>query len=164
METDNRPVAVVLGAAVWPGGEASPTLRRRAEEGARLWLEGRVRLVVACGGVGRHGPAEAEVIRAICVGLGVPDAAVLIEAQSTTTEENLLYARPLLEAAEARGIVIVTDRYHLPRAHLVARRMGLRSAGAWPRVPGPVTGRRVWLWLRECGAYLGYALRGTGRD
>lgn len=163
-DADERPVAVVLGAAVWPGGVASPTLRRRAEEAARLWLEGQVRLVVGCGGVGRHGPSEAEVIQAICVGLGVPAAAVLVESRSTTTEQNLMYARPLLTAAGGGRIVIVTDRYHLPRARLVARRLGLDAGGAWPHVPGPLTARRVWLWLREGGAYLGYAVQGRGRD
>ncbi|MEN9061858.1 ElyC/SanA/YdcF family protein [Ponticoccus litoralis] len=70
---------------------------------------------------------------------------------------------PLLTAAGAGRIVIVTDRYHLPRARLVARRMGLDATGAWPRVPGPVTARRAWLWLREGGAYLGYAVQGRGR-
>ncbi|WP_430523051.1 hypothetical protein [Ponticoccus litoralis] len=41
--------------------------------------------------------------------------------------------------------------------------MGLDATGAWPRVPGPVTARRAWLWLREGGAYLGYAVQGRGR-
>lgn len=163
MAQDERPVAVVLGAAVWAGGQPSPTLRRRAEAGARLWLEGRVRLVLACGGVGRHGPSEAEVIRDLCVAMGVPAEAVLLEAASTTTEENLRYALPLLETSGARRVVIVTDRFHLPRARMVARRMGLTAEGAYPPVPGPVTARRVWLWLREVGAYAGYAVRGKGR-
>ena len=66
---DMRPVALVLGAAVWPGGRPSPTLRRRALKAAALWHEGQVRAIIGCGGVGRHPPSEAEVIRALCLGL-----------------------------------------------------------------------------------------------
>lgn len=162
-DRDDRPVALVLGAAVWAGGQASPSLRRRAEAGARLWLEGHVRAIVACGGKGRHPPSEAEVIGAICVAMGVPDAAVLREDRSATTEENLRFALPFLRRLGADRVVIVTDRFHVPRALLVARRLGLSATGESPRVPGPPTLCRVGLWLREILAFAGYALSGKGR-
>jgi uncharacterized SAM-binding protein YcdF (DUF218 family) len=164
METgDDRPVAVVLGAAVWAGGRPSPTLQRRAEAAARLWLAGRVRLILACGGQGRHAPSEAAVIRQICEALGVPGEAVLLEARSTTTEENFRFALPLLRAADAAAVIVVTDGYHQPRARLVARRMGLRAGSVSPPVPRPLTAQQVRLWLREAVALLGYALSGKGR-
>lgn len=160
---DDRPVALVLGAAVWAGGQASPSLRRRAEKGAELWLDGHVRAIVACGGEGRHPPSEAEMIRRICIGRGVPDAAILCEDRSTTTEENLRFALPFLRRLGTDRVVVVTDRFHLPRSGLVARRLGLSATGASPDVPGPLTLRRVGLWLREILAFAGYALSGKGR-
>mgnify|MGYP005990523449 FL=1 len=103
------PVALVLGAAVWPGGAPSPALRRRALAGAGLWLSGRVRAVMGCGGMGRHGPAEADVIAQLCREAGVPDHALLREDRSRSTLENILFARPLLASLDARSVIIVSD-------------------------------------------------------
>ncbi|NUB44384.1 YdcF family protein [Fertoebacter nigrum] len=128
MSTNGPGVVIVLGAAVWPGGQASPTLRRRAEHGARVFLQSGAALLITTGGTGRHPPAEALVAAAICRRQGVPAAAILCEDQSTTTLDNLRFATPLVPPG-AR-ITIVTDYYHIPRALLTARMLGLRARGA----------------------------------
>lgn len=162
---EGRRVALVLGAAVWPGGRPSPTLERRARHAAALWQAGEVGAIVASGGLGRHGPSEAEVIAALCHAGGVPEAALVLEARSTSTEENLRFSLPLLRAMGAREVVIVTDGFHAPRARLAARRLGLaRELGVVrsdsPRAP--LTAGRVKAGLREVPAYLWYALRLRG--
>ncbi len=154
-------VALVLGAAVWAGGRPSPTLERRALHAARLWQAGEVSLVLASGGLGRHGPSEAEVIARLCRDAGVPDAAICLEARSTSTEENLRFSLPLLRQMGAGEVVLVTDGFHAPRARLAARRLGLaRQVGglrsASPKVA--LSGRRIRAGLREVPAYLWYAL------
>jgi len=125
-------VAVVLGAAVWPGGLPSPTLARRVALAVDLYRAGRVDRVLGCGGIGRHAPSEAAVIARLCQAAGLPEAAVLQEDQSTTTRENLLNAQAILTAIGAREVVIVTDPYHAPRARLIARQIGLRASTACP--------------------------------
>ncbi|MCT4609890.1 MAG: YdcF family protein [Pelagimonas sp.] len=155
---DHSPVAVVLGARVWAGGQASPSLRRRAEHAAKLWLASRVRAIVACGGEGAMPPSEAEVIRQICLEAGVPEGAVFLEDQSRTTEENLLFARPVLDRVGARSIVIVTDPYHAPRARLIARKLGVSATSDCPKMPSV----RLKFLLRETGAWILYFLRGNG--
>jgi uncharacterized SAM-binding protein YcdF (DUF218 family) len=142
--------ALVLGAAVWPGGVASPTLRRRAAHAAALWHAGAVAFVVPCGGVGRHGPSEAEVVRRLLLDAGVAPGAVRLEDRSRNTHENLLLARPVLLGLGAEA-VIVTDRTHAPRALLIARGLGLRATASCPPPPG----RRLVLrqGLREAGAW-----------
>ena len=160
---EDLPVALVLGAAVWPGGEASPTLRRRALEGARLWHAGAVRAVVGCGGVGVHPPAEAALIVEICQQAGVPARDLRREARSTTTEENIRFALPILERLAAREVVVVSERYHLPRALLVARRAGLVARGAAPSFRGADPASQLRAAAREVVAYGWYALRGKGR-
>ena len=102
-----KPYAIVLGAAVWPGGAPSPTLIRRAATAAALWHAGAVGGIVATGGVGRHPPSEAELIRLLLAERGVPERAVLIEDRSHTTLENLANARALLPPG-ARAIICGT--------------------------------------------------------
>ncbi|MGR3493770.1 YdcF family protein [Citreimonas sp.] len=156
---DRRPVALVLGAAVWPDGQPSPTLRRRAQHAAGLWHEGVPRAIVCCGGVGRHGPSEASVIAALLGEAGVPDATLHLEPLSTTTEENIRHALPILRALGATEVRIVTDSWHAPRAVLLARGLGLRARAA----PVPWQGGRpafqARMVLRESGAIVGNAVR-----
>ncbi|EAR51230.1 hypothetical protein OG2516_14486 [Oceanicola granulosus HTCC2516] len=149
---------LILGAAVWPHGP-SPTLRRRTLHAAGLYHAGRGRLLIPCGGQGRHGPPEAEVMRALLLGAGVPDAAILQERRSTSTWENLLFARPLLAAQGETRVLIVTDRYHVPRARLAARRMGLTAAGAPPPLRGSHVPTQLRQALREVPALVWYAMR-----
>ncbi len=149
--------ALVLGAAVWEGGRASPTLRRRALRAVELWQAGEVSAIIGCGGEGAHPPSEAEVIRALCRERGVPEAALHAETASMSTEQNIRLALPILARLGTTEVVIVTDRFHLPRALLTARRLGLTARGAWPEAP--LTPRRVKAILREIPAFLWYALR-----
>ncbi|MBE9637782.1 YdcF family protein [Salipiger mangrovisoli] len=158
-------VALVLGAAVWSGGRASPTLRRRALHAAALWQAGEVSVILASGGVGRHGPSEAAVIAALCRKAGVPEVALVLEDRSTSTEENLRLSLPLLRRIGAGEVVVVTDGFHAPRARLAARRLGFVQAvgpvqSDSPRVP--LSLNRVKAGLREVPAYLWYALRLRG--
>lgn len=140
---------VVLGAAVWPGGVASPSLRRRACHAARLWKGGGVLRIVTTGGVGQHPPAEAEVAAAVLRDAGVPADAILCESRSRSTFENIVFARDLLPDSPG-PIVLVSDSYHLPRARLIARLAGLEAtAVAPPHVPPSSRLRRLWMVLRE---------------
>ncbi len=149
---------LILGAAVWPGGP-SPTLLRRTRQGAALWRAGVGAHVIPCGGLGRHPPAEAMVMRDILIAEGVPAAAIHPEAASTSTAENIALALPILRRLGCTRVVIVTDRYHAPRARLIARRAGLSAVTSAP----PLNGARVWPQikgaLREIPALLAAVLR-----
>lgn len=117
-------VAIVLGAAVWPGGVPSPTLRRRTEAGVALLAAGRADRLILTGGLGRHPPAEAEAAHALALGLGADPARLVVEARSTSTLANLAEAAHLLPP-ETAATVVVSNRWHLPRALMIARLLGL---------------------------------------
>lgn len=152
MTQDPRPLptALILGAAVWRDGP-SPTLRRRAAEGARLWHAGRVGHLVACGGLGRFPPTEAAMIAQLLRDDGVPDRAISLEDLSVNTRENIGLALPLLMT---RDVVIVTDRWHGPRARLIARRLGLRPLSSAPPLRGTRPLAQAKMALREVPGYL----------
>lgn len=152
-----QPVAILLGATVGPGGAATPTLRRRAEKAAALYHAGTVSRIVASGGVGRFPPAEAEVARDLLLGLGVPPEAVIIEDRSHNTLENIAFSKDLLPPGTP--VVIVSDAWHLPRARLVARRLGLTATGARAGMHGTRPLRTARLALRELAALALYLLR-----
>ncbi|NDR56988.1 YdcF family protein [Pseudoruegeria sp. M32A2M] len=157
---DTLPVAaLVLGAAVWADGQPSPTLRRRALHAARLYQDGHVTHIVGCGGIGKNPPSEASVIASICRQAGIPESAIREEPHSTRTLENIANARPIVQEIGTQQVCVVTDGYHLPRARLIARRLGLTCIDAPPVPPAPLTARKLRTMLREAIAYLWYLLR-----
>ncbi len=153
-------VALVLGAAVWSGGRASPTLARRALKGADLVLSGKANAIVACGGLGRHGPSEAQVIKDICIAAGVPAACIHLEDRSTTTAENIRFALPILTALGSRRVLVVTDRYHSLRAILIARRFGLNAVAQSTTLEGSTPRRIAYAYLREAFALAKFFVTG----
>lgn len=161
------PIALVLGARVRPDGSASPSLQRRALVAAGLWHSGTVGQILASGGSAGGLPSEAQAIAQICKAQGVPDAALLLDTQARTTEENLRNAQALLRVqagtAPLPEVILVTDLYHQPRAWLVARRLGLRSRAAWPPLKGARALPFAKAALREIPAFLWYWVSGKGR-
>ena len=153
------PVGLILGAAIWSGGVASPSLRRRALHAAQLYHAGLVQALIACGGVGRYPPSEAELICAICRDQSVPQEALFKEADSTNTVENIRFSLPILERIAEPDVVIITDAYHAPRAKIIARFHGLRPTSSSPTLTNVPAQARMKAYAREGAALLKYLVR-----
>lgn len=145
---------VVPGAKVLEGGRASATLVRRTEHAVALWQSGVAPRIVLTGGIGEHPPSEAVAAARVARSLGVPDDALLLEEQSTSTDENAAWTA---RAHPLRRVVVVTDDYHVFRARRVfARHFEAVSAVGVP-TPWPFGLRMA---LREVWVIAWYALTG----
>ena len=146
---------VILGAAVWPGGEPSPALRRRvaaALAAARGVADARF---LPTGGVGRHPPSEAAVMRALLLGAGVDERQIVIEEQGTDTFSSIARCVRIARAAgEPASVTVCSDGYHLPRCRLVFRALGVPTSGAPTRGAARALGARrlAWALAREIAA------------
>lgn len=78
-----------------------------------------------------HGPApqpvpEAVLFRDYALARGVPEAAIMVETESTNTRENFAFSAPIIEQrigwARIRRVALVTKPYHARRALMTARR------------------------------------------
>jgi len=101
---------------------------------------------------GRAGSA----VRTLLLDEGLPDGCILLEDRSTTTAENIAFALPHLDGPE---VLIITDWYHGPRAHLIARRFGLRARTSSPTLTGARFSAQAKAVMREIPAYLAYLMR-----
>jgi vancomycin permeability regulator SanA len=143
---------VVLGAGVWPGGIASPTLRRRTQWACRLFNQGKYDLLVLSGAEGDHPPAEACVMKSIALAMGVPAPNLVLDTGAVTTLDTARFAAAMPDAAR-RHFVAVTDVYHALRTRLAFRAFRLDV-----RVSSPPLGnetrraRLTWSYLREVPA------------
>ncbi|HEY0524992.1 MAG TPA: YdcF family protein [Stellaceae bacterium] len=143
---------VVLGCALDEAGRPSPALVRRTRCGAAAFLAGTAPLLVLSGGGGDgRRRSEAEAMLAVALAAGVPRPAILLERDSANTFENAVRTAALLTPDGRRSVILVTDRYHLPRARLMFRMAGLRVVGTAAPAPQPLR-RELPLILREMAA------------
>ena len=149
---------VILGAAVWPDGP-SPTLLRRTKHAAALWHKNQAGIVIPCGGLGKNGPTEAQVMFDILVAEGVTSTMINLEDLSSSTYENLRNAKTILSATDIQDITIVTSRYHGQRAKMVARTLGLNATLSAPDDTGAHKPTHYRMIIREFIALPVYAIK-----
>lgn len=139
---------VVLGAALTEAGVAGPAVRRRLAHGVEVWKRRSAAYLLVSGGIVGPPPAEAEVMRALAIELGVPPERIVVEDRARNTFENGVYSGRILRDRGWRRLVLVTDAFHMPRALFVFRRLGL------PVIGEPVSGRYGLSRLAWCREYL----------
>ncbi len=123
-EYDTFECALVFGAAVHSVSDPGPAILRRVQTGVRLFQDGRIDRMILTGGQGsQFQRSEAAVMSSVAQSAGVPAEKIILEDQSSSTEENLRNVKPLL--ADCDSIVGISDPYHLARIGLLASHEGI---------------------------------------
>lgn len=141
-----RPVAIVFGAAVYPGGRPSPVLADRIEAAAELYHAGRVRRILMSGDNQTIYYNEPGAMMRYAVDLGVPESALRPDYGGRRTYDTCYRAKHIFQVRKA---ILVTQDFHLSRALLLCRHMGIDAVGysadrrSYPR------GDVVYWYLRE---------------
>jgi uncharacterized SAM-binding protein YcdF (DUF218 family) len=161
---------VVLGGGVAPAippKRPDPDLTEGADrvwEAARLFQRGVAPLIVVSGGgpithAGLPQATEAAAMRQFLVALGIPNTAIVEEATSRNTIENISRVRALVHD---KPVALVTSAVHMPRALRLARKANL-DAAAFPADFRAVRAIRPWwdnwLFSADTLALAGVALR-----
>ena len=154
-------VIIVLGAAVRPGGQASPALRRRVLHAVSMLHRGHGQRLLLSGGLGKHPPAEAYVMRQLALAAGAAAACIFVEDRAASTFDSAVYCARIVRQQGWSTALVVTDRYHLPRAVLTFRCLGVPAYGS--AAPGGTFPPRRWRWwyarCREAPACVWYIAR-----
>ncbi len=122
--------AVVLGNAVEPDGTLSPRFQARLDRALDLYREGKVRLLIVSGGVGREGHDEAEAGAAYLAGRGVPAGALVADSNGRNTRATAEFTAAFAEAHNLKRVIAVSQYFHLPRCRLAFAEAGLEDVGA----------------------------------
>ena len=129
---------VVLGAGL-VDGRVSPLLGSRLDRGIALYSarisRGPDCVLIPTGGRGSDEPrSEGEAMAEYLRDAGVPADRVLAETEAENTEQNLLFSRAIAETHRPGSrVLIVTSDYHVLRAAMLARRVGLAAAATGAR-------------------------------
>jgi uncharacterized SAM-binding protein YcdF (DUF218 family) len=119
-------VIVILGSRVNAGGVPGVALTRRTQHAVALYQHGLAPAIICSGGqAGSETSTEAAAACHLAASLGVPPAALLLESQARSTEENALDTAAIMAVHGWRTVLVVSDGYHLYRADLLFQRAGL---------------------------------------
>nr|WP_312881901.1 ElyC/SanA/YdcF family protein [Actinomadura alba] len=119
------PVALVFGAGL-KHGRPSRFLAGRLDVAARLYRLGGVRAILVTGDNGVKSYDEPTAMRDYLVGQGIPATKIVLDYAGFDTWDSCVRARRVFGVRRA---VVVTQRFHLPRAVATCRRAGIEASG-----------------------------------
>jgi uncharacterized SAM-binding protein YcdF (DUF218 family) len=125
--TYNEDAVIVLGAGV-RGESVTRPLARRLDTAFNYWRRNPNAYIIVTGGLGSRATiTEAEAMARYLVRRGGPRERILLEELSTSTYENLKFAKEILNEHFAGNFtsVLVTNDFHIYRAVQTARNVGL---------------------------------------
>lgn len=120
------PVALVLGAEVYPDGNPSPFLAARLEIARQLLAAGKVRAILVSGDHMDWGYNEPGAMFQWLVDRGVPSQRIVLDHAGFDTYDSCARAREVFGVSQA---VVVTQSYHIDRAVALCRRLGVDATG-----------------------------------
>lgn len=147
---------LVHGAGLF-GTRPSPLLASRLDAAFLLWQrQGQHGRIVVSGGKGPDEElSEAEVMYGYLRDRGVPEKMLIREDQSTTTRENLMRSRELMDRVSSGNpyrVALVTSEFHVYRCVVDAVRLNMDVVGVAASSRGETWARSI---VREFGAVTG---------
>lgn len=127
---DNAKWVIILGAKV-NRGNVSLEYARRIDAAADYARENPGAVLVTTGGKGPDEPvSEGAAAAKRLIADGIPGERIVIESESTSTEENFRFALALMKSEgyeTGDAVVIVSSAFHLYRAGLLAKSCGFEN-------------------------------------
>lgn len=167
-EAPQEKVAVIFGAGLLHNGTPSPVLRDRVETGVSLYQEGKVEKLLMSGDNRFEDYNEPGAMLEYAVKLGIPEEDILLDFAGRSTYDTCFRARFIFGIEDA---LLVTQRYHLPRAITICEQLGISAEGVaaenkdyrkssllyWNLRELPATTAAFWdLWIEKPLPVLGY--------
>ena len=118
--------ALVLGASVRSNGELSTMLRDRVESALLLYERGKVTRFLVSGDNRTTNYNEPVAMKKYLQERGVPEEDIFMDFAGFDTYDSVYRASYIFEVDNA---IVVSQRFHLPRAVYIARSMGLNFYG-----------------------------------
>ena len=128
---------IIHGAGLLDGYRVSRLLQDRLDKALEVyWQDPTPPVLIPSGGRGPDEKLpEAEVMKGYLLEKGVPEKDIIPESRSTTTWENLVYSKEILDRREGRKYTaLVSSNYHIYRALRYCRELGLKCTGIGSRV------------------------------
>lgn len=128
-QTEDAPqkrLAIVFGAGLRRDGTPTAILRDRVETAADLYFTGKVEKLLMSGDNRFLEYNEPESMRQYALSLGVPDEAIAMDYAGRRTYDTCYRAKEIFAVDD---VLLVTQKFHLPRALFLCNALGLEATG-----------------------------------
>ncbi len=119
-------VAVVFGAGVRADGRLTRMLSERVDAAVELYQTGRVKKLLMTGDNSRADYDEVTAMKRYAMQRGVPETDIVLDYAGFSTYESCYRAHHIFGLTDA---VLVTQRFHLPRAIYTCSQLGVDAVG-----------------------------------
>jgi SanA protein len=123
-DVPSRPVALVLGAGLWPDGSLTPVLADRVATAADLYHAGKVQKLLCSGDNRFVDYNEPRAMQEYAVHLGVPEDDIVLDYAGRRTYDSCYRARAIFSVDQA---LVVTQRFHTARALYLCNALGIEA-------------------------------------
>jgi uncharacterized SAM-binding protein YcdF (DUF218 family) len=123
----------------------------RADTAIALWKAGYAPVLIFSGAASDpQSASSAELMKRTAVAAGVPADAIVVEGESTTTEENAAKVADVMRARGLHRAILVTSPYHQRRAALLFAREFAPAGLAFENHPAddPIWDPNLW-WIHD---------------
>ncbi|MCX7975723.1 MAG: YdcF family protein [Bellilinea sp.] len=123
----SAPVAIVFGAGLTRDGQPSPVLRDRVATAVQLYFDGKVQKILMSGDNRFIDYNEPGAMKRYAISLGVPEEDIVLDYAGRRTYDTCYRARHIFGVRKA---IVVTQRFHLPRAIFTCNGLGVEAVGS----------------------------------
>lgn len=125
-EARSMPTAIVFGAGLRRDGRPTTVLADRVTTAVSLYQQGKVKTLLMSGSSNVSGYDEATAMLELAEQLGVPQEDILVDSEGDRTYITCARAKNIYGVEHA---LLVTQRYHLPRALILCDALSIESDG-----------------------------------
>ena len=150
---------IVLGAGT-DGKTPSPVFRERLNHAVTLYQEGYADIILLTGGYSPgNDRSDAAIAGQYLQSLGIPESAILLEEKSTITQENLKFAKEIMDLQNLSTAILVSDPLHMKRSMMMAKDYEIEAFSSPTPTTRYQTARTKLPFLaRETFFYVGYQI------
>lgn len=120
------PAVLVLGAAVYRGGQMSDVFLDRAQTALEVYRAGKASKILVSGDHRAGNYDEVDTARKFFIRNGVPGQDLFVDYAGFDTFASIYRAKKIFGV---ESLIVSTQEFHLPRALFIARSLGIDAVG-----------------------------------
>ncbi len=131
-------VIVVLGAAQKSDGTPGPAMIRRVRHGVLCLKDNQAPYILMAGGCTKTGVPESQSMMDLALKNGVSSDIIFQDNRSKSTLENAIECRAIMAKQGWVRALLITDKFHMPRALYTFRALGIEASPEPNDVPANI--------------------------
>ena len=128
---------IIHGAGLAGGEKLTKLLSNRVDKAIEIYEKCKAKpIIIPSGGKGSDEKiSEAEAMKNYLLEHGVPEESIILEDASTTTKENILNSKAIIDSREGKKrTALISSNYHIYRCMKLAKKSGLDCIGIGAKV------------------------------